>query len=410
MASSDNFILDETERFNAAANEVEQRDGSAATTRSAMSDITDGESHATPSASIPTQATTDGASAATGQKRRRSDQSRFEHGGGIRKIRTSRSRRPVSPNTLIDPRRLATFSAYGQPSIPAPPGYGSHVSRGMSGSQLEISVAPQGLDPRQLEQPSESLGSFGPTDNVYNWNEDTLASANNTFGGLQGSFVAAQSTTPPSSFYTGPGPFDIPVHPGSGRVMVELWRNLQAKHSWFFQVETDELQIKFHHTPSTGQHPGMTAFKEKWKQLRDYNLLTLGNVVGDRHAFIRQIAVFNRLLEQPEIDSLLGPNAFRTIATEVMFLNKKLEQARCMTNAEHFSAWKEKHGQATRDVVAKLHDWVLSLRIALPLVHSQDALTGRKMVSYERLTSGEISRLFENLRQPEATVMYLPVE
>lgn len=192
--------------------------------------------------------------------------------------------------------------------------------------------------------------------------------------------------------------------------MVKLWRNLQAEHSWFFQVEMDEFEIKFHHTPSTGQPLEMTTFKEKWEQLRDYNLQTLGDVVGNGHAFIRQIAVFNRLLEQPEIGSLLGPNAFRTIGREVMFLNKKLEQARCMPNNERLSAWTEKNEQATRDVVATLHDWVLSLRVALQLVPSQDALTDRKMVSYKRLTPGVISRIFENLRQPEATVVYLQVE
>jgi hypothetical protein len=60
-------------------------------------------------------------------------------------------------------------------------------------------------------------------------------------------------------------------------------------------------------------------------------------------------------------------------------------------------------------VVARLHDWTLSLRVALKLVLSQDALTDRKMVSYERLAAGEISRSFGKLLQPEATLVYLPI-
>lgn len=347
------------------------------------------------------------AMASTGQYRRRSDRR-----GGVKKFLVPRPRPPRSLDML------ESLSAHAQP---APPDYGSLAPGNTYGSQLnEASVATQELGPflpgsynlSQLDQSFESRQMFGGTgDNRANeWNTVTSASANVPFDDIPGSFGRAPSATPPPSFCTGPGSSETPVQSGSGHVMVKLWRNLQAEHSWFFQVEMDEFEIKFHHTPSTGQPLEMTTFKEKWEQLRDYNLQTLGDVVGNGHAFIRQIAVFNRLLEQPEIGSLLGPNAFRTIGREVMFLNKKLEQARCMPNNERLSAWTEKNEQATRDVVATLHDWVLSLRVALQLVPSQDALTDRKMVSYKRLTPGVISRIFENLRQPEATVVYLQVE
>lgn len=413
MASFDDFNFNETEWL-VPAYQAEERDRPAVTTRpiTNMSDVIDGGSYVSSSASIPTQVSSDDTLARTGQSRRRSDQTRLHRLGGVGKTRTSRPRWPISPNTLTGQHALATFAAYGQKETPAPPSYGSHASEGMYGSQLEIPVASQGPDSRQLEQPFESFQSFGTTDNAYNWNEGTLAPADNTFGGLQGSIVAAQSAIAPTSCYTRPGSFETPVHPGSGRVMVKLWRNLQAEHSWFFQIGTDEFEIKFHHTPSTIQTAGIPAIKKNWQRLADYESPISREVIGsigDSHPFNRQIPLFGRLLEETTISSLLGPAAVRTINTDVSSLIGKLELAQFMSHDKYLSAsWKEKHRQATCDVVAKLHDWTLSLIVAFQLVPSQDALTNRKMVSYKRLTPGEISRIFENLRQPEATVVYLP--
>jgi hypothetical protein len=83
---------------------------------------------------------------------------------------------------------LESVSAYGQASTPAPPGYRSHDSVDMYGSQSEVSVDTQELGPflpgpynlSQLNQPLEPFQMFGATgDNRANeWNTVTPEQTN----------------------------------------------------------------------------------------------------------------------------------------------------------------------------------------------------------------------------------------
>jgi hypothetical protein len=412
MASSGSFNHDDSQWLFPATRAAEDT-GSAATTRlvTTMNDRTDERFYVSSGGSISMQTAASQATASTEQRRRHSN--RRSSRGGVEKIRGSKSRPSRSPGML------ESVSAYGQASTPAPPGYRSHDSVDMYGSQSEVSVDTQELGPflpgpynlSQLNQPLEPFQMFGATgDNRANeWNTVTPASANVPFGDMQESMRAARSATPPSTFYTGPGSFETPDVPGRVHVMVRSWQNLQAEHSWYFQIEMDEFEIKFHHTPSTVKTAGMSSFNENWKNLEEYYLPILRIVIGDDHAFISQIPVFNRLLQTSTIDFLLGPTGFRIMNAETSSLTRKLVSGRSMSNNGQLPAWKEANGQATRNVVARLHDWTLSLRVALKLVLSQDALTDRKMVSYERLAAGEISRSFGKLLQPEATLVYLPI-
>jgi hypothetical protein len=407
MASSGNFNHNDDIWLFPATQAAQDAD-SAATTPSVttMNGSTRERSHRSSGASKSMHTTANHAMASTGHNRLHS-----KRRGGVEKSRVPRRRPPRS----LD--KLETPSAHAQP---VPPGYGSLAPGNTYESQLnEDPVDTQELGPflagsYNLSQLDQSFGSFrmfgGTGDNPANeWNTVTPASADVPSHDMQGSMRAAQSATSSLSFYTGPVSFETPDVPGRVHVMVRSWQNLQAEHSWYFQIGMDEFEIKFHHTPSTVKTAEMGSFKENWKHLEEYYLPILRIVIGDDHAFISQIPVFNRLLQTATIDFLLGTTGFRTMNTETSSLTRKLVSARSMSNNGQLPAWKEANGQATRDVVARLHDWTSSLRVALKLVLSQDALTDRKLVSYKRLAAGEISRSFGNLLQPEATLVYLPI-
>ena len=332
MASSSNFNYDD-DQWLVPGTQAAQDTGPAATTRSVatMNEGRHERSHRSSGASNSMHTTANHAMASTGlgQNRRHSNRR-----GGVEKFRVPRPRPPRSLDML------ETLSALAQPAFPD---YGSLAPGNTYGSQLnEVSVAKQELGPfldgsYNLSQLDQSFGSFrmfgGTGDNRANEsNTVSPASANVPFDDLQESMRAAQSATSSSSFYTGPVSFETPDIPGRVHVMVRSWQNLQAEHSWYFQIETDEFEIKFHHTPSTVKTAGMSSFKENWKHLEEYYLPILRIVIGDDHAFISQIPVFNRLLQTSTIDFMLGPTGFRSMNTETSSLTRKLVSARSMSN------------------------------------------------------------------------------